>query len=65
MYSRQGYHLRQIVQISFVDEDAIDTGGPRREYWRLLSENVQAQYCKGQKGKVVFEKIPQQFRYIS
>ena len=29
-----------VIQVDFVGEGAVDTGGPRREFFRLLAEQV-------------------------
>ena len=41
-------------KVTFVGEDAIDTGGPRREFWQLLMEKAQQQYCIGRDGMMTF-----------
>lgn len=40
-----------IIQIYFVGEEAVDTGGPRREFWRLLLLEAQEKYCIGSEGE--------------
>ena len=37
-------------------EEAIDTGGPTREFWRLLVEEVVKEYCVGDPGMSIFTK---------
>lgn len=34
------------IQVCFVGEAAIDTGGPSREFFRLLATGVEAEYCR-------------------
>ena len=35
------------MQVHFVSEPGIDTGGPSREFWRLFAEGVVTSYCIG------------------
>lgn len=42
-------------QVCFVGEEAIDTGGPSQEYWRLLVEEVRNKYCCGNE-RCVFDR---------
>ena len=37
-------------------EEAIDTGGPTREFWRLFVEDVVQQFCEGEPRASVFSK---------
>ena len=37
-------------------EEAIDTGGPTREFWRLLVEEVVKEYCVRDPGMSNFTK---------
>ena len=36
-----------ILQVHFVGEEAVDKGGPKREFWRLLGLDIRAQMCAG------------------
>ena len=47
------YCLSKVV---FVREDAADTGGPTREFWRLITEGRREKFCTGEEGKMVFER---------
>ena len=37
-------------------EEAVDTGGPSREFWRLIVQGIEDKYCHGEKGKMVFAR---------
>ena len=37
-------------------EEAVDTGGPSREFWRLVMQGIQNKYCHGEEGKMVFAR---------
>ena len=41
-----------VMQVCFVGESGIDTGGPRREFFRLLVEEGSARYLVGTPGKM-------------
>ena len=43
------------MKVCFVGEPAIDTGGPTREFWRLLTSGFQDMYCVGDEGKKIIE----------
>ena len=43
-----------VIQVCFVGEGGIDTGGPRREFFRLLVEEGSARYLVGTPGKMTF-----------
>lgn len=43
-----------MLQVCFVGEPAIDTGGPSREFWSLLVRTVSANLCIGVDGKKTF-----------
>ena len=42
-----------LLKVRFVAEEAVDTGGLRREFWQLFVENVQ-EYCIGKEGMMTF-----------
>ena len=44
------------IKVSFVGEEAVDTGGPSREYWRIIMHDIKQKYCHGQDGKLVFNR---------
>ena len=44
------------MQVHFVTEEAVDTGGPSREFWRLFASEVVLQFCEGEAGKCLFMK---------
>lgn len=48
-------HLTSPIKVCFVGEPAIDTGGPTREFWRLLNNGFQEKFCIGSEGKKVFD----------
>ncbi len=53
------------IQVCFVGEPAIDTGGPTREFWRLLISAFQNSYCIGDEGrKVLDHNVPALEVYI-
>ena len=37
-------------------EEAADTGGPTREFWRLITEGIREKFCTGEEGKMAFER---------
>lgn len=39
-----------------MEETAIDTGGPSREFWRLFVQDVVQDYCVGDVGISLFVK---------
>lgn len=39
-----------------MSEEGIDTGGPSREFWRLVCADVAKLYCIGEPGKCIFMK---------
>ena len=39
-----------------MSEQGVDTGGPSREFWRLLVEDIITSYCVGERGLCVFDK---------
>ena len=41
-----------VLQVSFVGEEGIDTGGPSREFWRLFMHDVERKYFIGSEGKL-------------
>lgn len=43
----------KIIRVNFIGKQAVDTGGPRREFWRLLVQNAK-DYCKGKEGSMAF-----------
>lgn len=45
--------------MEFVGEPGVDTGGPSREFWSLLCKEIASEYCRGQPGKLVFERNTQ------
>ena len=36
-FNRESFDVTKLLRVSFIGESAIDTGGPRREFFRLLS----------------------------
>ena len=42
------------VQISFLGEEGDDGGGPRREFFRLLADDVKYSMCIGRSNAYVF-----------
>ena len=46
-----------IIQVHFVGEAGIDTGGPSREFWRLFASGVADKYCiSNERGQYFFDK---------
>ena len=35
-------------------EPAVDTGGPGREFWRLLMKGIESKFRSGEEGRKVF-----------
>lgn len=46
------------VQVNFVGEEAVDTRGPSREFWRLFVHAIKQKYCRGdlKEGRMVFDR---------
>ena len=44
------------TQVQFVGKEAVDTGGPTREFWRLFIQEVVRHYCVGDSGMCLFAK---------
>ncbi|XP_065844722.1 G2/M phase-specific E3 ubiquitin-protein ligase-like [Oscarella lobularis] len=44
---RKKFNPYRRIKIDFVGESAIDTGGPLREFWRLLAEGIYQFMCHG------------------
>ncbi len=42
--------------MSFVGEEAVDTGGPSRGFWRLVMKDVCHKYCHGDERRMVFAR---------
>ena len=42
------------LKVTFVGEEAVDTGGPRHEFWQLFVENAHQEYCIGKEGMMTF-----------
>lgn len=42
------------MQISFVGEGAVDQGGPKREFFRLLAQAASKTFFKGSNSKTKF-----------
>lgn len=36
-FNRDSFDISKLIRVTFIGESAIDTGGPRREFFRLLS----------------------------
>jgi len=43
------------LQVKFIDEEGIDEGGPKREFWRLLAVDIQTQVCIGSNYRLTLE----------
>ena len=43
------------VQVQFIGEEALDQGGPKREYWRLLAIDIMTKLCIGSDQRLTFE----------
>ena len=41
------FHTLHMVQVTFVGEGAIDQGGPKREFFRILAEQASLLYFRG------------------
>ena len=37
-------------------EEAVDTGGPSREFWRLIMYEIKDKFCRGKEGCMVFDR---------
>ena len=48
--------FRSSMQVQFVGEEAVDTGGPTREFWRLFIQEVVRHYCVGDSEMCLFVK---------
>ena len=45
----------QCVQVKFIGEEAVDQGGPKREYWRLLAIDIMTKLCIGSDDRLTLE----------
>ena len=45
----------------FVGEEAVDAGGPSREYWQLIVQAVGSEYCCGMEGNMAIDRP---YRYM-
>ena len=43
------------VQVKFIGEEAVDQGGPKREYWRLLAIDIVTKLCIGSDDRLTLE----------
>lgn len=43
------------VQVNFIGEEAIDQGGPKREFWRLLAIDIMTKLCIGSDHRLTLE----------
>ena len=48
--------LLTFSQVCFVGEVAVDTGGPAREFWRLLVTGIKSDYCRTGEGGCFFDR---------
>ena len=53
-----------ILQVHFVGEEGIDTGGLSREFWRLLCEAIVKDYCIGMQGNLCSSEMFLLYRYV-
>ena len=44
------------MEVSFVGEEAVATGGPSRVFWRVLMHAIQNKDCRGEEGSMVFDR---------
>lgn len=44
-----------ILKVHFVREEAVDLGGPARDYWGLIARNISNDYCCGKEGNLFFD----------
>lgn len=49
-------HVSWTIQVCFVGESAVDTGGPAREFWRLLMVGLESDYCRSGEGGCFLER---------
>ena len=40
------------LQVKFLGEDAVDEGGPKREFWRLLGLEIKSKLCVGSEDRL-------------
>ena len=50
--------MNAIIQVIFVGEEGEDTGGLRREFWRLFALQAVDQYCIGDAHKTFLQNVP-------
>lgn len=48
--------LNSLLQIKFAGEGAIDYGGPRREFFRLLGNTIMDKYFRGKESQKFFSQ---------
>ena len=41
--------------MQFLGEDAIDEGGPKREFWHILALDVKAKLCVGSEDRLTLD----------
>ena len=47
-----------LLQVTFVNEWAVDTGGPSREFWRLFVGGAVETYCIGKRNCIFTRNTP-------
>ena len=55
MYNDILYLIILCVQVQFIGEEALDQGGPKKEYWRLLAIDIMTKLCTGSDQRLTFE----------
>ena len=44
-----------LLKVKFIGEEAVDEGGPKKEFWRLLGEAIRKEMCAGDNEKLCLE----------
>ena len=46
--------LNDELQVKYLDEAAVDEGGPKREFWRLSAWEIKSKLCVGSEARLTF-----------
>ena len=53
-FSRRSFDISKMIKVNFIGEEAVDLGGPRREFFHLLMQEIfQSQYFTGYPDHVI------------
>ena len=53
-FSRKSFNVSKMIKVNFIGEEAVDMGGPRREFFHLLMQEIfQSNYFAGYPDHVI------------